>query len=276
MSEIIENTSEEVVDIVPVENEVTTNDTEEQVKEEYKPWKEKKVPETIPYNRFSEVNAQKKAAEERAQELERELAQYKETKDNIKKYKTPKDVKIDEFEDLDKFFETRDEIVINNTIERYKQELEIENEKKRTQEIQDKILNELSSKLQKAVEKNPEIKHAVEYIDKFAAYLPPETRYALVTEDNPGEVMYEIATTPGLLEQLMKMHYVDAGRKIAKMSAKYDNIQEEKVIDIPKVMPMKTGTPNIKSNVSSGKIQYRDDMSVKEYKAWAKQQGIKL
>lgn len=272
MSEIIENTSEEIVDIVPVENEVTTNDTEEQVKEEYKPWKEKKVPETIPYNRFSEVNAQKKAAEERTQELERELASIRNISEKTKAIESIDDLDINDFSDIKEY----QKALITVAQKEFEKESAKKEETRRIQEIEQNITKEFLGKVERSAAKNPEIKDAADYLGQFAAHIPAQTRYALLTEDNPGEVIHEIVTTPGLLEQIVRMNPLDAARKIAKMSAKYDNVQEAKVIDIPKVMPMKTGTPNIKANVSSGKIQYRDDMSVKEYKAWAKQQGIRL
>lgn len=273
MSEVIEtNTSEEVVDIVPLENEVTTNNTEE-VKEEFKPWKEKKNPETIPYGRFSEVNAQKKAAEERTQELERELASIRNISEKTKAIESIDDLDINDFTDIKEY----QKALITVAQKEFEKEQTKKEETRRIQEIEQNITKEFTLKLEKAVAKNPEVKDAADYIGQFAAHIPAQTRYALLTEDNPGEVMYEIATTPGLLEQISRMNPLDAARKIAKISSKYDNVSESKVLDIPKVMPTtRTGTPNIKANVASGKIQYSDNMSMKEYKAWAKQENIRI
>jgi hypothetical protein len=161
-------------------------------------------------------------------------------------------------------------------------EFERENQKKedarRVQEIETKITEEFSKKMTKAAETNPEIYEAVGYINQFAEHIPAQTRYALLTEDNSAEVMYEIATTEGLLETIIRMNPLDAARKIAKISAKYDNqVQVPKAsVVIPEKMPTKANTPNIAGKPTSGKLKYSDSMTQSEYKAWCKQEGIKI
>lgn len=260
--EILEqdNSSEQIVDNVTEENEVTTNDTEEQVKEEYKPWKEKKVPETIPYNRFSEVNAQRKAAEERTAELERELASMRSITEKTKTIESIDDLDINDFEDIKEY----QKALITVAHKEFEKENSKKEDARRIQEIEQNITKEFLGKVERSAAKNPEIKDAAEYIGQFAAHIPAQTRYALLTEDNPGEVIHEIVTTPGLLEQIVKMNPLDAARKIAKMSAKYDNVQEKETVEIPKTMP-RTGTPNVKTKPVS-QSRYSDDMPLSEYR----------
>ena len=102
--------------------------------------------------------------------------------------------------------------------------------------------------------------------------MPTETRYALVTDDNVGEVLFEVATTEGLLESLLKMNPIDAVRRLSKISQKYDSDSDgsalskvtQKQVEIPKTMP-RTGTPPRSTQPVKSSTKYDDNMSFTEY-----------
>lgn len=250
-----------------LENGDGTQEPEQKPAEEYKPWKKSPVPETIPYQRFSEVVSERKQLEERLAQKEKELEEY---------YKTKKIVDGMDLSDIDPDQQTIEEVLQKVAI-KVKTQVQAETAKaeeaKRISEIETRIADEFTKKVEKASAKNPEITEAVKYINTFAQHMPKETRYALVTDDNVGEVLYDIATTEGLLEQILRMNPIDAARKIAKISAKYDSQDDgsnlskatQRNVEIPKVMPKSTGTPPKPSQTSKPTLRYSDDMPMSQY-----------
>lgn len=245
---------------------------EEPKKEEFKPWKEKKVPETIPYSRFSEIVAEKNAYADRIRENELKLAEYEKINQKVSKVNSIDELDINNFEDIKEYNKAFAEVM--------RREIQQENEKiaeqKRIQDIETKIMTEFSNRISKASEKNSEIGEAAEYIGQFAQHIPAQTRYALLVDENSPEVMYEIATTPGLLQDLVKMNPIDATRKIARMSAKYDGKEDvvvpksmpKQVANIPSQMSVKpkaAGTPNVRAEGTGGS-RFSENMSMSEYR----------
>jgi hypothetical protein len=264
---ILEEYNESINSEVNTENN-TENEEVEIKKEEFKPWKNK-VPETIPYSRFSEVNSEKKAAIERAELLEKELSEFRKSQEKVKQVHSVDDLKLEDFENFNDY----QRALIEVAHKEFRKEMEKESENKRVQEIENNIMSEFSNRVSKAVSENPEINDAVEYISQFAQHIPAQTRYSLLVDENSPEVIYEIATTPGMLESIIKMNPLDAARKIARMSSKYDNKDDSSVnreiknipSSIPKTMTKATGTPNLKGS-SMSNVKIKDTTSMSEYR----------
>jgi len=276
--EIVENVSETVEDTNSEQSEnVENSEVETEVKkEEYKPWK--KIPETIPYNRFSEKVQEVNEYKKKLEEFQKQLDSYRNTEEKVKTIESIEDLDINDFQDL-KDYNRAFAQVFRKELQK---EQEIIEERTKVERIEKEIFTTFQDKITKAVSRNPEVNDALNYVNQFAERIPAETRYALLTDENAADIIYEIATTEGLLEALTKMNPLDAARKLGKISSKYDSNNTSES-SIPKSMekvqekiPSKMGTPNLKGKPVSGQIKYRDDMSMAEYKQWARANNIKI
>ena len=132
--EVFENVVEDVVESV-VEN-VESNEpesTEPAPPVPERPWKKNAPPETIPYNRFSEVISEKHKLEETLKAKEKELEEY---------YKTKKIVDGMDLSDIDPESQTIEE-VIQKVALKVKSQVHAEHQK--AEEI--KLLTSLQKKL---------------------------------------------------------------------------------------------------------------------------------
>lgn len=268
--EIFETEVIEPVEAVVESPETETESHEEEVKQEYKPWKEKSKPESIPYDRFSEVNRERRELERILSERESELARYKESENKVKEVKSISDIKLENFESFDEYQKARDAILvkeIETTFHRQSQERE---DARRVAEAEANLMKTFENRIAEAAKSNPEVTDAVNHISQFANHIQASVRYALLTDDNAGEVAYEIATTPGMLEFLIKSNPVDAQRKIDKISAKYDLKKESRSSEsIPTSMPSipsQIKTPKSTNGSASGGKFLTGNETIAEYR----------
>lgn len=257
-------------DVLETAENVSENESEIVEKEEYKPWKKK--PDHVPYNRFSEVITEKNKLKEDYERLQKEIESYKNVSEKVKTIDNIEDLDITQFEDIKDY-----QKALANVI---KKEFERENERKEYErnivEAENKILSTFNQSIERAAKSNPEIKEAVEYLGQYSNHIRPEIRYALLTDEYGPEVIYEIATTPGLLQEIVTMNPLDAARKITKISTKYErqsseNVENNMSNNIPKSMPKPTpkvaSTPNVTTkNGGKGFGRYSDDIPLSEYR----------
>jgi hypothetical protein len=281
MSEELENIDTELEEnnIIPEEVaqelESTENIEEQEVKEPEveRPWKkEKTIPDTIPYSRFSEVNREKRDLELRLVEYESKLNQYNQLEQKTKEITSVEELasKVGEM-DINEYTQTLIKLVEKQTDEkRQRQE-----DQARIQKIEQDISSAYISKIEEAAKKNPEIKDAAQYLtENYAQYLSKETRYALVTDDHAAEVIFEIATNKDLINFICTANPIDVTRKIARISAKYDSDNSKPVSKpqaeafVPKSTP--TGSPKTTNSVPPTSRKYSDaeiaKMSLAQYK----------
>lgn len=266
MSEEFENSNveSEVVehnDIVEseVSESVESNEAAEvEVPEEKpveRPWK-KKEPESIPYNRFREVNEERKELERRLSEYESRLKSFEESKAKVSE--------INSIEDLNaKMSELSIEEYNSHLITLARKQFELEAEKRQEQERIKKFEKDLNdnfmTKIERSAKTNPEIREAVEYLGQYAQRIPAQTRYALLTDDNTAEVIFEIATTPELLNFIISSNPIDSARKIAKLSSKYDNQSSSESTSIQAFVPKSSLSPKTsQASPAPGKRKYSD------------------
>lgn len=278
-----EETNIELEEIVePLETEVVeqeSNETEQEVQEEVipeRPWKkEKTVPDTIPYSRFSEVNAEKRILERQLAEYEQKFSKYSQLEEKTKEITSVDELtsKIGEM-DINEYTQTLLKIARNN----FEEDNRKVQETARIQKIEKDISDNFVAKLEVAAKKNPEIKDAAEYLSvNYMSQIRPEVRYAMVTDDNAPEVLFEIATDADLLNFICNANPIDAARKIARISAKYDNVQAQvkKPAEafVPKSTP--TGSPRVQGMPTTGRKLRDEDiakLSMSDY-AKAKRDG---
>jgi len=280
---------EEVVDNSPEVSENESENTDELPKEEpykepYKAWAEenddenfRKDSETVPRTRLNEVIYERNDLRKRIPELEEELKKFRETSEKVSKYNSVDDLKLSNFDTIEDYQRALVEVIQKNTEKVYEQR----EEAKRIQKIENDIEETFNNRLIKASKNNPDVIIAYNYISKKSNLFSPETRYALVTDEHAPEIIHEIATTEGLLKSLLQMNPIDAGRKIGRMSAKYDDRPEgvsrvtAKGSEIPDVMPKtpaKTGSPNTQGKPANvGKVKWHPGMSASEQKQLQKE-----
>lgn len=254
----------------PIESESTETESTESVKEEYKPWREKSKPESIPYERFSEVNRERRELERQLIERESELSRYKESENKVKEVKNISDIKLENFESFDEYQSARDAILIKQIEETYHKQAEERENNRRVAEAEASLMKTFESRIAESSKSNPEVTDAINHISQFANHIPASVRYALLTDENVGEVSYEIATTEGLLEFLIKANPVDAQRRIDKISAKYDLKKESRSAEsIPTAMPSipsQIKTPKSTNGAASSGKFLTGNESMSEYK----------
>lgn len=256
-SEVVENN-----DIVESEvsesesNENNESESHEEQKEVERPWK-KKEPESIPYNRFREVNEERKELERRLSEYESRLKSFEETKAKVSEINSIEDLnaKMSELS-----IEEYNSHLITLARKQFEQEQEKRQEQERIQKFEKDLNDNFVAKIEKSSKSNPEIREAVDYLGQYATRIPPQTRYALLTDDNAGEVIFEIATTPDLLNFVMTANPIDVARKIAKLSSKYDNVSQNSTNEtVQAYVPKSSLSPKTsQASPAPGKRKYSD------------------
>lgn len=264
---------------VDTDNDTETNDkqleSKSEEKEEFKPWKkvaEKKEPEVIPYQRFKEINDERKAYQSKLEEYEKELSELKSAKEKIEKIKGPEDINIGDYDDVDSYMKD----VIEATkraavadVERNYQEREIQ----RVREAQSaEIVSNFQKNVEESIKFNPEIKEAVSFIDNYADQLDPRIAKELLLDENAGEVIYDIVTNQDLLTKLFKGDTDDVIRLIHKMSAKIDKgsrtVKEVEDREVPVALVKETLRPKTFKSESKSTTKDPEKMSISEYRKY--------
>lgn len=261
--ENFENNEENILMDVETEIETETPEvesTEETPKvEEEKPelpWKrEKKVPESVPYNRFSEViaekNAEKAEKEEfrkKYEELERKYQEVS-TKPSAPQESEVKEPNIADYsgkydtpeEALAKFLSDRDKYIEAKTRETFKDSYKkIQEEQSQEAQVRDeyqRTVETFSNKIAEAVKVNPEVENALVYINEnYAKYIPHEVQFEMAKCDNVADIIFELASNEKVMADFLKSTPMEAIKKLARMDAKYEysKAKAPEVVEKPK------------------------------------------
>ena len=274
MSEILEpiETTESIEQ--PVENVIEETiesqvELQEQEQEVVKPYKERKIPESIPYSRFKEVTLKKAEAEERArafeeqlQAKEAEIRKFLEKQENIKRYGSVDDIKAN----LDRM--SPEEMVESlAAVMESKVSTQFE-ERRRAQEIEtynNKLATDFTSKITAAESSIPDIREMVDYVNHHAANIDPLIRTKLVTDEYSAELIAEIASTPEILNQLMHGPVYESLALLGELKADIKRAGKQSIQAKPD--PVKVRVPNTPSgNVSNSNKTIPANVSMAEYK----------
>ncbi len=270
--EVLENVEEIIeqpIESVESHEETSEGSAESQEQEVVKPYKERKIPESIPYSRFKEVTAKKTEAEDRArlfeaqlQEKEAEIRKFLDKQENIKRYGSVDDIKAN----LDKM--TPEEMVESlAAVMESKVSTQFE-ERRRTQEIetyQRNLADSFNSKIQAAESHIPDIKEMVEYVNHHAPSFDPLIRTKLVTDEYSAELIAEVASSPEILNQLMNGPVYESLALLGELRA--DIKRSSRPTTQAKPDPVKVRVPNTPSgNVSNSSKTIPTGVSMAEYK----------
>ena len=235
--------------LMDVETEIETPEIEssqkEQKVEEEKPelpWKKKKSPpETVPYNRFSEVISDKnqlksevESYKQKYEELERKYQEVS-TKSSAPQESEVKEPNIADYsgkydtpeEALAKFLSDRDRYIEAKTRETFKDSYKkIQEEQSQEAAVRDeyqRTVETFSNKIAEAVKVNPEVENALVYINEnYAKYIPHEVQFEMAKCDNVADIIFELASNEKAMADFLKYTPMEAIKKLARMDAKYE------------------------------------------------------
>lgn len=273
--EVIENS--EVVEENVIQNEEVIEKPEEVVEE--KPWKkEKKVPEHIPYDRFSSVVAEKNAekiarenAEKRAAEYEAKIKAYEESQNKVKTY-----TNIDEImKDADNMsFEDLMAQVAKVTEQKIFSEFEQKEKAKEQQREIEKVQSEFESRINSVKERIPDIEEAIDYLATYSSKIHPALQEKLIKDEYGPELAYRIASDEKLLDIFVNGNPADSLTLIGELKAEIKYASKAVVKEEPmEIKPYKPMTPKVGANSTTVTNRIPDNLSMSEYRK-LRQQGL--
>ena len=186
-------------------------------------------PNAIPYARFREIEAERDTHANRAKDLERELAGYRDRDAELAKIKDPDEINPADFDDPVKFLKARDAAILAKAEARFE---ERENDRRRQAAIKaesDHITSTYSKNITAAIQRDPDIASSKEFFDSIAHEVHPEILREMALDEYVGELMRDIDGDKDLLRELYEVGTKGDPRafirKLHKMSAKI-NLEE--------------------------------------------------
>ena len=243
-------------------NEVT-NEVEEQPK---KPWeKVKTTPKTIPYDRFSDVIAQKNSMEQALmEEREARLKLEEQLNSKVGKAGSNEELKrpsIDDYDTLDEYEEAKDAYIEAKTAIKLRQELEAINRAKEEANYNQSINAKFNEQAQVAIKHIPDLPKAINYIAQFDKHIHPDLQAEILSHEDAPYLIHDIASNEEFLSTL-----INQPLKGLMMIARYSKpnfgdvgngeVEEKPVPKVP--TKIKGGTSKIDP--------YDDNISLSEYR----------
>lgn len=261
--------------------EVAENVEEQKKPEIERPWKTKV--ESIPYDRFKEVNDERKSYRDRAAELEARIRAMEEaaSKNKLPEIKSVDDIDPNSFKndkgELDylAWLKAREEFVQKETLKRFREDAEKERNAERAQEFERRISHDFNTKMQESAKTNPEIVEAINWFgNTFADKLSPSIRYAMVTDENGPDLIYHLATDgQDIMQQIARGDEIGAIKAMAKWSAKFtrSEVKEEAKKEEDPFAERYVKKPVVTAtNLPAAKGSTKDPnkMTMDEYRKW--------
>lgn len=179
--------------------------------EKSKPWRKSK-PSVIPYDRFSEVVAERTAEKTAREQLERELAEYKKRLDPPKEEGSdlPDPVKLNpaDFNSPQEFFAAQADAMKKQIDYQVKQQLEVTRQNATAAEEGRQIASTYTERLQAAAKADPELLEVDEFLGtladprRTAHPIPDRVTRALIQDEYAPWVAKAVASDERCLKQL--------------------------------------------------------------------------
>lgn len=251
---------------------------------EEKPWKidenGKKISTMVPKQRFDEKNNLAKELEAKLKERDLKLQEIEEQEKKINVDLSH--IKLEDYEKFEDYMSALQKE--SNKIQRLilKQEIEQEKIVEKVKTAESNLIQGFDKNIEETVSEIPDIVNVVSEFAKYKEYIPRETIYTIMGDENSAKVIHEIMTTENMLRNLSEMSPVQAARVIGKMSAKFDLQKEysetksqspsEKPTGIPSTpipsRPKVAGSPSLKGATDISTIRVDDnDESIASYRA---------
>lgn len=289
MNEETIDTSVETQDTnAPVEVDTSSSNAPEQQDKPQapeRPWN-KKEPDPVPFNRFQEVNNAKKDADRRIAEYEARLAAYEAEKNNpkIPEIKDVDDIKPEHFKNEDgsidnyAWMRAREKFIQEKTLETFEQRINSQRQAEESKRQEAELANTFVSRLEESAKTNPEVKEAAKWFSaNHGPRLPPQVKYAIVTDENAPELIMHLCTDgTDIMDMFNRGDHLNAIRAMSRWSAKYtrespaseeSNSDDESGAPVPpKFSGNKPTIPTVKGG--KGGTKRVEDMNKEEYRAW--------
>lgn len=250
-----------------------------------RPWN-KKEPDPIPFHRFQEVNNAKRDADRRLAEYEARLAAYEAEKNNpkIPEIKDVDDIKPEHFKNEDgsidnyAWMRAREKFIQEKTLETFEQRINSQRQAEEAKRQEAELANTFVSRLEESAKINPEVKEAAKWFSaNHGPRLPPQVKYAIVTDENAPELIMHLCTDgTDIMDMFNRGDHLNAIRAMSRWSAKYtreapaseeSNSDDESGTPVPpKFSGNKPTIPTVKGG--KGGTKRVEDMSKEEYRAW--------
>lgn len=177
--------------------------------------------------RIRELNEAKKQAESRAAQLESKLREIETRKEAIDKLADGEMPDPNKFETMQDYVNALAEAKVKAALKLNQQEQLKQEQESAAKAYEQEVGSSFEQKVQLAAQANPDLPKAVEHLNKLAQYIPPEVRHALITDENAAQLAWDIATNQELLDYVMKQNPINSIKVLAKLSAKYDPVDDK-------------------------------------------------
>lgn len=191
----------------------------------------KQEPAHIPYGRFREVNEERKALEAQLSTSDARIAELTARLEELNAIKSPDDIKIEDYDDPQEYLKARDKAIKAAAVKEIEERWIAREQEKERQHQLIQIDTAYKSNVAEAVKRNPEIQHAVNFLDKHGEHLHPAVAYELMTDPNIGELALQITTNPQLLRAVFTADPQQVVRAIQRLSGRIDALGTSKSKD---------------------------------------------
>ena len=173
---------------------------------------ERRIPDMVPYKRLSEVVARRNAAEQRAAELERRIAELTGQGGNAQTDDFPDPQK---FDSLDNYKKAVREYHERNLDERIRETTQQSHA--RMQDVA--AVQSFNARMAETMKTNPQIVEAVEMFKQMEGDFDPSVFRSIVADPHGPSIVWELATNPDLADRLSRATPFQAGRILASIGA---------------------------------------------------------
>lgn len=167
--------------------------------------------ESIPYSRFQEVVGKRREAEDRAANLERQLAELQGIRAPQGPQK-PDPAQFNSREEFDRAVDQYIEQVSQSKVQQTTQTL-------RQQQEQEALVQGFNSRLAPLAKENPQYVAAVQVFASMESEMNPQVFRDIVADEDGPRIAWEIATDPDFADAILSASPAKAGRLIERRLA---------------------------------------------------------
>jgi len=261
------------------ENKETQNQ-ETKKDEGFKPWKRSPEGTHIPYDRFKQVNDERKAYAAELEASKAKIAEYEAAQKKLEEIKDPDDINPADYADAKEYLKAYSAAVKANAIKETKNTIEAEMQQRQSQAHLQAVQSSYMEKYNKAAKEEPEVAQANDYLGQYADRLHPAILQELMSDDNSPHLVHAIVTNEKALRQLFEGNPIQTLKMIGKLSGL---VEEQRSTKTTSTKAEDTG--NVEDIVAAAKSALKDsiprsiksnspgrksiaDMSQSEYEAY--------
>ena len=214
--------------------------------------------ESIPYSRFQEVVGKRREAEERAANLERQIAELQGIRAPEGPQK-PDPAKFNSREEFDRAVDQYIEQVSHSKVQQTTQTL-------RQQQEQEALISGFNSRLAPLAKENPQYIAAVQVFASMESEMNAQVFRDIVADDDGPRIVWEMATDPDFADAVMAASPAKAGRLIERRLSQAQSSTASQ-------QPPKPAIPVTKTVSGAGAASKNpEEMTTAEYIAWRESQ----